>query len=142
MALVLDASTTLSWCFADEATPYSRYVLNLLRASYAEVPSLWLAEIQNVLIMNERRGRVTAQGTTDFLEVLSEMDIRFDSVAPSLGSEEALMIARRHRLTAYDATYLELAKRKGLALATFDKDLLRAAPLEGVEIVRRSEIVR
>ncbi len=135
MPLVIDTSMTLSWCFTDETTPYTQSVLETLRQSYAEVPALWLIEVRNVLLMNERRGRVTVQGSKEFLETLSILDIRFDFGEPSLTDEEVLTLARRHRLTAYDATYLELAKRKGLLLATFDKDLLKAAPLEGVALV-------
>jgi len=105
------------------------------RGSYAEVPALWLIEIRNVLLMNERRGRVTVQGSKEFLEALSVLDIRFDFGEASLADDEVLALARRHRLTAYDAAYLELAKRKGLLLATFDKELIKAAPLEGVALV-------
>lgn len=135
MPLVIDASMTLSWCFADEMTPYTQSVLEALRGSYAEVPALWLIEIRNVLLMNERRGRVTVQGSKEFLNALSVLDIRFDFGEPSLADDEVLALARRHRLTAYDAAYLELAKRKGLLLATFDKELIKAAPLEGVTLV-------
>ncbi len=137
MALVIDASMTLSWCFVDEITPYTQSVLGALRRSYAEVPALWLIEVRNVLLMNERRGRITAQGSKEFLQTLSALDIRIDFGEPALDGHEVLALARRHRLTAYDAAYLELAKRKGLELATFDRELLQAAPLEGVGLVRQ-----
>ncbi|MDQ2842676.1 MAG: type II toxin-antitoxin system VapC family toxin, partial [Acidobacteriota bacterium] len=88
MPLVIDASMTLSWCFADETTPYTQSVLKALRRSYAEVPALWLIEIRNVLLMNERRGRVTMQGSKEFLEALSVLDIRLDFGEPSVTDEE------------------------------------------------------
>ena len=137
MSLVVDASMAMTWCFNDEATPYTRSVLKTLRGSYAEVPALWRIEMKNVLLMNERRGRVTAQGSREFLQLLMALDIRVDVDEPSLDDPTLFLLARRHHLTAYDAAYLELAKRRKLPLATLDKDLLRAAPLEGVALVPR-----
>jgi predicted nucleic acid-binding protein len=138
MALVIDASMTMSWCFTDERTPYSQGVLDTLRSSYAEVPALWIVEIKNVLLINERRGRVTAQGSKEFLEALMALDIRIDTDESPFDDQHLLPLARRHGLTAYDAAYLELAKRRDLPLATFDKDLLKAAPQEGVALVPQS----
>ncbi len=135
MAFVIDASMTMSWCFADEMTPYSQSVLDTLRRSYAEVPALWLIEVKNVLLMNERRSRVTVQGSKEFLESLMVLDIRIESDDPSFDDRVLLPLARRHGLTAYDAAYLELARRRTLPLATFDKELIKAAPLEGVALV-------
>ena len=127
MPFVVDASMAMTWCFEDEATAYSRSVLETLRRSYAEVPALWRIEVKNVLLVNERRGRITTQGAREFLQML-----------PPLDDQVLFTLARRHGLTAYDAAYLELAKRRGLPLATLDKDLIRAAPLEGVALVRQA----
>ncbi len=116
----------MSWCFAEEMTPYSRSVLTALADTWAEVPPLWTFEIANVLAVNERKGRIAAAIADQFLEPLSALDIRVDRSQPVDG--KALMpLVRRYRLTAYDAAYLELALRRGLALATFDTDLIAAA---------------
>ena len=137
MPFVLDASMTMAWCFADEITPYTRYVLGLLRDTYAEVPPLWTLEVANVLAVSERRQRITSSGSEEFLDLLGGLDIRINHTI-SLGSKTLLLLARRYGLTSYDAAYLELAKRTGLPLATFDKDLLAAAAKEGVPVVTQT----
>ena len=135
MAFVLDASMTMSWCFADENTPYSRRVLDLLLDSYGEVPALWSFEVANVLAVNEKRQRLTKTASVEFLQTLSGLDIRIDRSFPAVDGKVLLPLVWRYGLTAYDAAYLELAIRKGLPLATFDKELIAAAPLEGVKLI-------
>jgi len=135
MPFVLDASMTMSWCFADESNPYSRRVLDSLLDSYAEVPALWPFEIANVLAVNEKRRRLTKTASVEFLQTLSGLDIRIDRSFPMVDGKVLLPFVWRYGLTAYDAAYLELAKRKGLPLATFDKELIAAATLEGVALV-------
>ena len=70
---VVDASMTLSWCFADEATPYSRGVLAALETTYAIVPALWPFEVANALGLAERRKRITQEGIVAFLETLRRL---------------------------------------------------------------------
>ena len=138
MAFVLDASVAMSWCFVDESTPYTRSVLDQLIASHGEVPALWPVEIANSLAVNERKKRVTEEGSAVFLRRLAFLDIRVQSPLQFEDLDLLLGLARRHGLTAYDAGYLALAKRIGLPLATFDKQLIRAAPLEGVPLIREA----
>lgn len=137
MPLVLDASVTMSWCFADESTPYTRRVLTLLLDTYAEVPALWTFEVANVLAVNERRKRMGIAVSQEFLRTLAGLDIRVEQ-APPVDANVLLSFTRRHGLTAYDAAYLELAVRKNLSLATFDKDLIRAATQEGVTVLSQA----
>jgi predicted nucleic acid-binding protein len=139
MPFVLDASMTMSWCFADESTPYGRRVLAELLDSYAEVPALWPFEIANVLATNEKRRRITEAISEEFLQTLAGLDIRIDHSLPTVYGLTLLPLVRRHGLTAYDAAYLELAKRKGLPLATFDNELIAAASLEGIALVGQQE---
>jgi predicted nucleic acid-binding protein len=136
MPFVLDASMTMSWCLADESTSLSRRVLDLLLDSYAEVPALWSFEIVNVLSVSEKRKRLTKSASVEFLQKLSGLDIRIDRSFPAVDGNALLPLVWRYGLTAYDAAYLELAKRKGLPLATFDKQLIAAAPLEGVKLIK------
>ena len=89
MPFVLDASVTMSWCFTDERTIYGQRVLDILRTSYAHVPALWIAEVNNVLLINERKGRITGQGTKEFLETLMRLDIRIDLEEPTF--DESLL---------------------------------------------------
>jgi predicted nucleic acid-binding protein len=135
MPFVLDASMTMTWCFADEGTPYSRSVLQLLLNTYAEVPAVWVFEVANVLAIGERKQRIAAALSDEFMNVLSGLDIRIEQPTPP--GTELLLLVRRYGLTAYDAAYLELAKRKGLALATFDSDLIKAASQENVALLGR-----
>jgi predicted nucleic acid-binding protein len=98
----------------------------------AVVPSLWWFEVRNILIVNERRRRITESGTASFLLNLSLLRLRTDR---SPDENAVLRLARAHRLSVYDAAYLELAQREGLPLATLDADLQRAAAGEGVALV-------
>jgi predicted nucleic acid-binding protein len=135
MPLVLDASMTMSWCFSNEITAYSQSVLATLTGSYAEVPALWLVEVTSVLAINERKKRITSLGSEEFLQTLAGLDIRIEPASQPIDGLAVLSLTRQYGLTAYDAAYLELARRKGLPLATFDKDLIAAAPHEGVSLM-------
>jgi predicted nucleic acid-binding protein len=132
MPFVLDASTTITWGLADEYHPHAESALILITWDQALVPSLWWFEVRNILIINERRKRISAIEIATFLHKLSNMSITQD-LAPQ--EMDILRIARQHRLTVYDASYLELAKRKNAALATLDTELIRAANAEGVPVI-------
>jgi len=131
---VLDASITLAWCFQDEANPYAEAILESLRAAEAVVPHVWALEVSNALLVGERRGRLGEADSTRFIELLGNLAIRVgsdfgvDAIVPLLG------LARQHRLSAYDASYLELAMREGLPLATQDEALKAAAMRSGVPV--------
>lgn len=112
MPFVLDASMALSWCFADESTSHSRRVLDLLLDSYAEVPALWSFEVANVLAVNVKRQRLSNAASVEFLQTLSGLDIRIDRSIPAVDGKVLLPLVWQYGLTAYDAAYLELAKRK------------------------------
>ena len=129
---VLDASLAMSWCFADETTPYTQGVLAGLRTTYAVVPALWPFEITNVLAINERKRRITQEQSDAFLATLAALSIRVD---PPIGAADLLVLTRKHGLTAYDASYLEVAIRTGLPIATLDKELLRASAQVNVNAV-------
>jgi predicted nucleic acid-binding protein len=128
----LDASFTFQWLFEDEAKPEGDVALAAIRLGGAAVPALWPVEITNVLGIAERRGRLTPDAVTGALELLRSLPL--DVAVPSSLAETEIVLdlMRRHRLTAYDATYLALAIRRRLPLATKDGDLLVAAPAAGV----------
>jgi len=132
MAFVLDASVTACWAFQDEDHPDASLAFLRIRTEEAVVPSLWWFEVRNILIVNERRRRIAESDTAAFLLSLSRLRIRVDRV-PDEGA--VLRLARAHRLSVYDAAYLELAQREGLTLATLDADLRTAAAGEGVALV-------
>jgi predicted nucleic acid-binding protein len=129
MVLVVDASVAVAWAFDDEDHPAARRALVRLDTEEAIAPELWWFELRNALIVNERRGRYTAAETAGFLRMVSRLPIAIDH-APV--EDDVLVLARRHRLTFYDAVYLELALRLAVPLATIDSALARAGAAEGV----------
>jgi predicted nucleic acid-binding protein len=131
--IVIDASVTLSWCFDDESGNGESAILQMLGADMdATVPVIWPVEILNGCLSGERRGRIDADRTSRFLDELSRLPIE---VADPPDYERLAAICRAgraFRLTAYDASYLELAMREGLPLATLDAQLRAAARKAGV----------
>ena len=132
MPFVLDASVALAWAFVDEQRPSAMRALTLARTEEALVPGLWWFEVRNALLVNERRGRLAESETAEFLEELARLRIAMDD-APD--GRTLLALARRYRLTAYDAAYLELAQRVEAPLATLDIELVRAARAAKVALI-------
>lgn len=133
--LVLDASLSCAWCFADEASEEAWAILSRLQSAQAHVPSLWLWETTYVLIEAERRGRITAAAICTFLGLLDSLPIRIDQASSAVVWHDTLALARAHQLTAYAAAYLELALRQGLPLASRDQALQAAARMAGVPLL-------
>jgi predicted nucleic acid-binding protein len=132
MRFVLDASVTASWAFHDEDHPIASAALERIRTDEAIAPSLWRFEVRNTLIVGERRGRLTAAHTSAFLRELSRFGVMIDQTPQEIA---ILTLARQHRLTVYDASYLELAQREAVPLATLDGELRRAAVALGIGLV-------
>lgn len=129
---VLDCSVTAAWVLEDEASPQAGAVLEHVLEVGACAPDLWWTELRNVLIVNERRGRLTEAETTRALTEIGALEVQLDHSADSMST---LRLARKHRLSVYDARYLELALRDGRALATLDVGLARAAAAEGIVLI-------
>jgi predicted nucleic acid-binding protein len=127
--LVLDASALASWLMPDEVGTD----LAALAEAHDSFCAPWLlwAEIRNILIVGERRGRIPAAIVEQALEAIDALGIELVAT-PS--SAAVLALCRKHGLTAYDALYLELALRRGAVLATRDTALARAAVAEGVVV--------
>ena len=135
MSLVLDSSITLAWVYSGETTPAVQEVLAVVAAGGGWVPSLWRLEVANVLEMGVRRGWHDAAFRDATLSDLALLAIRTDAETESQAWGATLRLASRHALTVYDAAYLELAQRRGLALATLDEPLRAAAGAEGVTLL-------
>jgi len=133
---VVDNSVVMAWCFEDEASTYTEGVLDQLRGTQALVPVIWPLEAANVLLIAERRDRLTEAQAAHFAQLLQGLPILVEEadVARTLGP--ILAVGRAHRLSAYDAAYLELAARQGLPLATQDSRLRKAAGNAGVALLR------
>lgn len=129
---VIDASILAGLALADERPSRAVAAVERLRDETALAPSLLFFEIRNVLLVSEHRHRITPAGTEEFLQIIARLPITIDVDC----DERRLMpLARKHRLTVYDAAYLELALRKSVALATLDAELASAARTEGVALV-------
>jgi predicted nucleic acid-binding protein len=130
---VLDASVAASWCFEDEHHPTAEIASDLLVSNAnAATPLIFWFELRNVLLTGMRRGRISQYLITESLARIARGPIKIE---PLPQDEPILALAIRHRLTFYDATYLELAQRERIALATLDQALARAAIAEGVPLI-------
>lgn len=135
MSMVLDCSTTMAWVYSDETTEPVRHVFDLLSQGGAWVPALWRLEVANVLEISARRGRHNTAFRDATLADLSQLPIQVDGETDRQAWGETLRLAERHRLTLYDAAYLEVALRRSLPLATLDADLRKAAQLEKMQLL-------
>lgn len=135
-SFVLDCSVAVAWLLEDERIPEADRLLDRLeRGGKAVVPGLWRLELGNVLASAERRRRISAQGVARCLGLLARLPIVTDLETEDRALRETLGLARRERLTTYDAAYLEVAIRRGLPLATLDRALACAACRAGVEVL-------
>lgn len=132
MRFVLDCSVAISWCMTDENDTYANAIWNLMSENEAIVPTIWWLEIVNVLIVAERRQRITETQTAQELSMLQSLPIVVDTNADQQSTTATLALARQYNLAAYDAAYLELSIREGLLLATIDGRLVEAARRCGV----------
>lgn len=132
MPFVLDGSVTMAWCFRDERSAYTDLVLNRLQTTEAIVPVIWPLEVANVALVGERRGRTVLADTERFAQFLRSLPITVDGAELDRVWGRALDLARAEQLSVYDASYLELALREGLPLATLDARLGEAARRTGV----------
>jgi predicted nucleic acid-binding protein len=138
VSLVLHSSATLAWIYAEELTASIQKVLVDLQENGAWVPSHWPLEVANVLEMGVRRRRHDAAFRDAALADLAQLPVSFDPHTSRQAWGMILRLAEHHRLTLYDAPYLELAKRMHLPLATLDNDLSLAARAEGVVVLGQS----
>lgn len=128
----------MSWCFSDETNAYADVVLDSMQdpqqKAVALVPNLWSLEVANVLLVAERRQRLTPAQTTRAITLLQALPITIDVQTTQQAFLATLALGRNYGISAYDAAYLELAMRSGLPIATVDKRLSVIASQCGVKI--------
>ena len=139
MRFVLDASVTLTWLLKDAGERTGAYAFDVLKqirspGTEIHVPATWGLEIANVIARCETKGIVTEAQSEGFLAMLNSAPISVDGSTAAHALSGTLQLARRYRLSAYDASYLELALRAGLPLATLDDALRKAAAKAGVKL--------
>ena len=131
MSLVIDASILVAWFLEEKSDPRVEAAFDTIARVETLAPSLFYYEIRNALLVSERRNRITESMSAAFLRDLGLLPIRLEPA----GDDASLMtLARKRKLTVYDAAYLALAKTEGLPLATLDRDLEKAAVAEGVTL--------
>lgn len=135
MQFVLDCSVAISWCLVDENNDYANGILAMMPDAEAFVPGIWSLEIANVLLVAERRNRMTIEQSLEAIALLQSLLIQVDTATDANALDATLMLGRQEGLAAYDAAYLELALRLGLPLATIDTRLAQAAARCGVDLV-------
>ena len=121
MSFVLDTSVTMRWFFGDgkpSELTYAAKVLDALKTDDAIVPVTWGLEVANVIARAEAKELVTEARSGAFLDMLDGVNIETDAATFTHALSDTLQLARRYKLSAYDASYLELALRRGIALAT------------------------
>ena len=140
MRFVLDNSVAMRWLLEDGSPvrlAYAGKVLELLthEAGEALVPGIWPLEVANVVVKAQARGLVSEARASAFIGLLQEMGITTDAHTADRALGDTLQLARRFKLSSYDASYLELALREGLPLATLDADLRNAMLQTGGAVV-------
>lgn len=133
--LILDSSVTVTWYLADEDNELTRLLLDRVVEFGAIVPAHWPLEVGNALLLAMRRRRISAERRNDALVQLTRLQITVDDDTLKQAWASSLTLADTHRLTLYDACYLELAQRRGLPLATLDGDLRAAGAALGLELL-------
>ena len=99
------------------------------------MPGIWPLEVANVVVKAQTKGLVSEARASAFIGLLKEMTILTDTHTAERALGDTLQLARRFKLSSYDASYLELALREGLPLATLDADLRSAMLLTGGAVV-------
>jgi predicted nucleic acid-binding protein len=127
VSIIADASVVLAWFFDEKQTPKALEVLKRIEIEGLLVPPLWWSEVENGVLMGERRGRKKPDESEAFLSLVRALPIETDDAPRHRISDDILELGRRYQLTAYDAAYVELAKRESASLATFDDALRRCA---------------
>jgi predicted nucleic acid-binding protein len=133
MPIVIDATVTVAWFFQDESSTASEAVLDRLRDNEAIVPPLWQLEVTNALLVAEARGRLSEAQAARLLALLAQLPINIDQSPTDTVAVHAC--ARRHNLSAYQASYLVLAERLALSLATADGALAEASRVAGIQLL-------
>lgn len=131
-SFILDRSVAVAWCFEDETSAYTESVLASLTEVKAIVPKLWYIEIANILLMEQKRGRINDNGIFHFLSLLEKLPIIDDKTDCTI--IDLVMLSQKYQLTSYDGYYLSLCLQYNLPLATMDKKLISALQSAGGKI--------
>jgi predicted nucleic acid-binding protein len=130
---VIDASVVLSWLLPDENAEATSEIKARFSDSEFCAPAHWKLEIANALVVAERRGRLVEASVLEAIQLVSALPVTVDDTADNKAITSTLSLARQHKLSCYDAAYLELSIRLGATLCTLDKDLENACLRVGLQ---------
>lgn len=133
---VVDASVVLVWCFPDENADLADRVAEMFRrGDSAIVPAFWPHEVLNALLVGEKRRRISGDLIRTFISELAPLPIAVATSSTTDVFTRIQSLAREHKLTSYDAAYLDLSKINEIPLATLDDDLIRGCGKAGVRLL-------
>ena len=131
---VVDSSVGIAWVHPNQATSETEKLLHEVEAgALVVIPSLWFVEMANSLLVLQRRKKLTKEERKASLEALASLNFTVDEEAAKAAFCKTSELAEEHGLTIYDATYLEVALRRKLCLASRDTVLISAAKKCGVK---------
>lgn len=136
MAFVLDNSISASWILEDEFDLYSSQVLDKLLSEPAIVPSIWVLEITNTMVAGFRRKRISPANQVSTVELLKSLPITVESSHGQNDLDRLMQLAQAYNLSVYNAAYLDLAIRLELPLANKESDLIKAAKVSSVDLLK------
>lgn len=137
---VIDNSIVMTWAFEDKSDEYADDVLDSLTDAVAVVPSIWSLEVLDVLLTAERRKRIKESDSIRFITLLKEFPIYVSDYSHNQLSERILSLARDYSLSSYDATYLDLAIKMDLPIASLNNDLRKATYKAGLGLWKLKDI--
>lgn len=132
MAFVLDASVAVAWFVRKQSTTYTDRIRSMARREPLHVPTVWLLEVANALIVLQRRGNISEKAARTAADLLGDLVVTVHQ--DRLTVPEFLVFAAKYRLSAYDASYLDLALSLRLPLACRDGPLQRALSSAGARL--------
>ncbi len=130
--LIVDASVAVAWWISQETSETTDRILIAAARTGILVPAIWWLEVTNTMVLAERRGRLNPEDWSKFERMLSSFSVTTDRLNPERIVTNVARLSQQYGLTVYDASYLELAIRRGAQLATLDKALIAAATRAGV----------
>jgi len=134
-SFVADASVAIAWIHPAQATPETDSMLDRLAAGDTlVVPALWPLEVANAITVLRRRRKLTVNEAQVAIQIIRELPTAIDHEGATVAFTRLVDLASEHELTVYDATYIELAIRMRLPLASNDARMKEAAIRSGVEL--------
>jgi predicted nucleic acid-binding protein len=133
-ALVVDNSVVMAWLFEDEISAYADHILDQLPDLNLLVPAIWSLEANNVLLVAEKRGRLSNEDIYHFVNLLMQLPIEVVVEDYRRSMQRILALGKSNEISAYDAAYLDLAIQNVCPLATLDNKLIEAAKKCGVPL--------